>query len=160
MFEWSSNFRRLFENTKLLLSTAPVLSVPRWDRAFQIQVDASREGAGAVLLQKDDDGVDRPVSFFSNKFNLYQLNYSTIEKETLALVWALQHFDVYVGGGSTPVVVFSDHNPLVFLQSLRSTNQRLIRWAVLLQPYSLDIRHIRLRDNVMADAWSHSPADE
>lgn len=102
----------------------------------------------------------RPVSFFSKKFNLYQLNYSTIEKETLALVWALQHFDVYVGGGSTPVVVFSDHNPLVFLQSLRSTNQRLIRWAVLLQPYSLDIRFIRLRDNVMADAWSRSPADE
>ncbi|KAL0150446.1 hypothetical protein M9458_054263 [Cirrhinus mrigala] len=158
-FEWTANCQRAFDNAKLLLSTAPVLVAPRWDRAFQIQVDASQVGAGAVLLQKDDDGVDRPVSFFSKKFNSYQLNYSTIEKETLALVWALQHFDVYIGGGSMPVVVFSDHNPLTFLQSLRSPNQRLIRWALLLQPYSLDIRHIRGRDNVMADALSRSPAD-
>lgn len=52
---------------------------------FQIQVDASRVGAGAVLLQKDDNGVDRPVSFISKKFNSYQLNYSTIEKETLGV---------------------------------------------------------------------------
>ncbi|KAI2643088.1 Retrovirus-related Pol polyprotein from transposon 17.6 [Labeo rohita] len=158
-FEWTANCQRAFDNAKLLLSTAPVLVAPRWDTAFQIQVDASRVGAGAVILQKDDDGVDRPVSFFSKKFNSYQLNYSTIEKETLALVWALQHFDVYIGGGSMPVFVFSDHNPLTFLQSLRSPNQRLIRWALLLQPYSLDIRHIRGRDNVMADALSRSPAD-
>ena len=51
-------------------------------------------------MQADGQGVDRPVSFFSKKFNRHQLNYSTIEKEALALVWALQHFDVYVGGGS------------------------------------------------------------
>lgn len=62
-FEGSSNCQRVFENAKLLLSTAPVLSAPRLYRAFQIKVDASREGAGAVLLQKDDVGVDRPVSF-------------------------------------------------------------------------------------------------
>lgn len=73
----------------------------------------SKLGAAAVLLQKDDNGVDRPVSFFSKKFTSYQFNYSTIEKETLALVWALQHFDVYVGGGSIPVVIFSDHSHTV-----------------------------------------------
>lgn len=159
-FEWSPSCQGAFMNAKLLLSTAPVLVAPRWDRAFQIQVDASQVGAGAVLLQKDDNGVDRPVSYFSKKFNSYQLNYSTIEKETLALVWAVQNFDVYVGGGSMPVVVFSDHNPLTFLQSLRSPNQRLLRWAILLQPYSLEIRHIRGRDNVMADALSRAPVDE
>lgn len=59
----------------------------------------------------------------------------------MALVWALQDFDVYVGGGSVPVVIFSDHNPLTFLQSLQSPNQQLIQWVLLLQPYSLDIRH-------------------
>jgi hypothetical protein len=59
-------------------------------------------GAGAVLLQADVSGVERPVSFFPKKFNDYQLIYSVIEKEALALIWALQHFEVYVGsGGST-----------------------------------------------------------
>lgn len=62
---------------------------------------------------------------FKKVFNLYQLNYSVIEKETLALIMALKHFDVYVSG-SAPVVVFTDHNPLAFLNSLQCLNQRLI----------------------------------
>ena len=75
---------------------------------------------GPVLMQSDDQGVVRPVSFFSKKFNRHQLNCSTIEKEALPLVWALQHFDVYMGGGVHPVVVYSDHNPLNFLHSALS----------------------------------------
>ena len=141
----------------MLLSTAPVLAAPRLDRPFKIQVDASQVGAGAVLLQTDDQEVDRPVSYFSKKFNQHQLNYSTIEKEALALVWALQHFNVYVGGGVVPVVVFSDHNPLTFLHQLQNPNQRLMRWALFLQPYDLQIRHIKGVDNVMADALSRAP---
>lgn len=49
----------------------------------------SRGGAGAVLLQEDDVAVDRPVCFFSRKFNRHQLNYSVVEKETLALVYVV-----------------------------------------------------------------------
>ena len=79
-----------------------------------------------------------------------------IEKELLALVWALGHFDVYVGSG-VPVEVFTDHNPLTFLNSLRCPNQRLIRWSLMLQSYCLDIRHIKGSDNVVADALSRAP---
>lgn len=68
------------------------------------------------------DGIDHPVSYFSRKFNSYQENYSVIEKEVLALIWALQYFDVYVGGGAQ-IVVYSDHNPLTFLHSLQSPSQ-------------------------------------
>ena len=156
-FVWTDECQGAFENVKLLLSTAPVLAAPRLDRPFKIQVDASQVGAGAVLLQTDDQEVDRPVSYFSKKFNQHQLNYSTIEKEALALVWALQHFNVYVGGGVVPVVVFSDHNPLTFLHQLQNPNQRLMRWALFLQPYDLQIRHIKGVDNVMADALSRAP---
>lgn len=62
-------------------------------------------GAGAVLLQEDDAGVVRPVSFFSKKFNGYQANFLVIKKEALALVWALQHFEVYVGGAPLPDIL-------------------------------------------------------
>ena len=114
-------------------------------------------GAGAVLLQPDDLGVDRQVCFFSKKFNKHQLNYSVIEKETLALILSLQHFSVYVS--SVPVVVFTDHNPLTFLSSLQCPNQRLIHWALMLQSYNLDIRHIKGRDNVVVDALSRAPGE-
>lgn len=156
-FDWSLECQQAFENAKLLLSSAPVLVAPKLDQPFQIQVDASQVGAGAVLLQRDKNGVDRPVCYFSRKFNQHQCNYSTIEKEALALIWALQNFDVYVGGGLHPVVIYSDHNPLTFLHSLKNANQRLMRWALFLQPYRLSIRHIKGVENVMADALSRAP---
>lgn len=81
------------------------------------------------------------------------MNYSVIEKETLALLWASQHFEVYVG--CNPVVVYSDHNPLTFFSSLQSPNQRLVHWALFLQAYNLEVRFIKGRDNVVADALSH-----
>lgn len=63
-FVWSPECQAAFENVKALISTAPVLAVPRWDRVFKIEVDASYVGADAVLLQCDDLGVDKPVCFF------------------------------------------------------------------------------------------------
>ncbi len=97
-------------SAKSLLCSAPVLSAPE---VSQLEVNASAVGAGAVLLQEGADGVAHPVSYFYTKCNHHQLNYSTIEKDTLALLLA---FDVYVGGSMFPVTVYTDHNPLVFLE--------------------------------------------
>lgn len=157
-FIWSSDCQQAFENVKTLLCSHPVLSAPCFDRPFMVQADASQVGAGAVLLQQDDQGVTKPVCFFSKKFNKHQSNYSVIEKEALALIWALQHFEVYLSG-SAPLVVYTDHNPLTFLLSLRCPNQRLVRWSLFLQAYDLDIRHIKGHENVMADALSRAPLD-
>ncbi len=55
---------------------------------------------------------------FSKKFNSYQRHYSTVEKEALALIWALQHFSVYLNS-SAPIVIYTDHNPLTFFNSLQ-----------------------------------------
>ncbi len=153
-FTWTNDCQQAFLSAKSLLCSAPVLSAPEVSRAFQLEVDASAVGAGAVLLQEGADGVAHPVSYFSTKFNRHQLNYSTIEKETLALLLALRHFDVYVGGNMFPVMVYSDHNPLVFLSKMYNHNQRLMRWALMVQPYNLDIRHKRGSENVVADALS------
>lgn len=76
-------------------------------------------------------GHDHPVCFLLHKFNSYQLNYSIVEKETLALIWALQPFEVYLGSGA-PLVVYTDCNPLIFLHSMQCPNQRLMCWCVLL----------------------------
>lgn len=156
-YSWTPTCQSAFEKVKSFLTSSPVLAAPQLNRPFKLQVDASQVGAGAVLLQEDELGIDRPVCFFSRKFASYQKNYSVIEQEALALIWALQHFDVYVGG-AVSLVVFCDHNPLTFLHSLQNPNQRLMRWALFLQPYNLDIRHIRGSDNVIADALSRAPS--
>ena len=93
-------------------------------------------------------------SFFSKKFNKHQKNYSTIEKECLALILAIQQFEVYLTSSTSPIVVFSDHNPLSFLHKLKNKNQRLLRWSLLLQEFNLDIRHIKGKDNIIPYALS------
>lgn len=96
-----------------------MLSAKDFDPQFKLPVDGSGVADGAVFLQEDKDGVDHPVSYYSKKFNTNQRNYSTVEKECLALVLALQHFEVYERSSCAPVIVFSDHNPLVFLHKLK-----------------------------------------
>lgn len=80
-FVWSSECQQAFDSVKSLLCSSPMLAAPCFDKPFTLQVDASQVGAGAVLLQDDDQGVGRPVSFFSRKFNCHQSHYSVIEKE-------------------------------------------------------------------------------
>ncbi len=132
-FNWNTKCQFAFESLKNLLCNAPVLAAPDFSRPFKLEVDASGTGAGAVLLQEDDQGIDHPVCFYSKKFNHHQVNYSTIEKEALALLLALQHFEVYVGSSSQPVDVYTDHNPLIFLQQMSNKNHRLMRWSLICQ---------------------------
>ena len=127
---------------------------PYFDKCFKLAVDAGDVGIGAVLLQEDNNGIDHPVCYFSKKFNKHQKNYSTIEKECLALSLAPQQFEVYLTSSTSPIIVFSDHNPLRFLNKLKNNNQRLLRWSLLLQEFNLDIRHIKGKDNIIPDALS------
>ncbi len=85
-FIWSPSCEAAFKNVKSLLCLEPVLRAPSFDKSFTLHVDASNVGAGAVLQQRDDDGVDHPVSFFSRKFTSYHRHYSVVEKEALALI--------------------------------------------------------------------------
>ena len=72
-----------FDKLKAVLASGPVLMAPDFERAFKVAVDASDVGVGAVLLQADSNGMDRPIAYFSKKLNRYKKVYSTIEKEVL-----------------------------------------------------------------------------
>ena len=93
---------------------------------------------------------------FPKNFNKHQKNYSTIKKECLSLILALQHFEVYLTSSSSPVVVFSDQNLLTFIHKRKNKYQRLLRWSLLLQEYNLDLRHIKWKDNITSDALSRA----
>ena len=117
-------------------------------------VDASDVGAGSVLLQEDDNGVDHPVCYYSKKFNKHQRNYSTIEKECLPLILAPPHFKVYLASSVAPIVIFTDHNLLTFIHKMKNKNQRLLRWSLMMQERNLDIKHIKGKYNIIPDALS------
>ncbi|KAJ8026574.1 hypothetical protein HOLleu_31450 [Holothuria leucospilota] len=152
-FDWTDNCQAAFELLKKALMSSPVLIAPDFEKQFKLAVDASDNGIGAVLLQADEHGVDHPVCYYSKKFDKHQKNYSTIEKETLALILGLQHFDVLFGTTSFPITVYTDHNPLTFLSKMNK-NQRLMRWSFILQSYNVDIKHIKGKDNVVPDSLS------
>lgn len=118
---------------------APDFSCP-----YVLYTDASDVGVGAVLVQADDNGVEHPVAFFSKKLNPSQVRNSTIERETQALVLALEHFKIYVSD-SDPVVVHTNHNPLLFLQQFAFANHILLHWSLALQEIPLEIRHVKER---------------
>ena len=142
-----------FDKVKLLLQKSPVLKSPDYEKPFKLIIDSSDVGTGSVLVQEASDGLDHPVSYFSKKFLKYQKNYSVVEKETLGLVLALEHFDVYLGSTPFKIKVYTDHN-LTFLKTMKNKNQRLVRWSLALQEYNLEIQHIPESENVVADALS------
>ena len=127
------------------VTECPCIESTWFTRSSPAAVDASDVAAGVLLLQEYDEGVEHPVCYFSEKCNKCQNNYSAIGKERLALVLALQHFEVYFSSSSLPVVVCSDPNPFVFINELKAKYQRLLSWSLMLQESVLDIRHIKVK---------------
>ena len=141
-FVWTDDCQLAFDKVKLLLQKSPVLNSPDYEKPFKLIIDSSDVGTGSVLVQEASDGLDHPVSYFSKKFLKYQKNFS------------VEHFDVYLGSTPFKIKVYTDHNPLTFLKTMKNKNQRLVRWSLALQEYNLEIQHIPGSENVVADALS------
>ena len=97
---WNAETEVAFQKLKDLLMETPVLGVANPSRSYVLQTDASERGLGAVLSQADDQGEEHPIAYASRKLLPRETNYSTIEKECLAIVWALKFFHVYLYGQS------------------------------------------------------------
>ena len=155
-FQWSVVCEEACQKIKSILTKYPLLRSPGFTKPFALVTDASDFGVGSVLLQKDNLEEDHPIAYFSKKLNKSQKSYSTIEKETFSLVMALEHFGVYLASSTGPIVVWTDHNPLLFLNKFKNKNQRLTRWSLLLQEWHLEIKHIKSQENVIPDILSRS----
>ena len=80
------------------MTTGPVLRVQDFQREFTVFMDASNIGLGTVLSQADDDRNHHPVTYLSKKLQMGERHLSTIERECLAIIWALQKLRPYIGG--------------------------------------------------------------
>ena len=150
---WTDKCERAFEKLKTELGKQPVVLLPDKDKPYVLRTDASDTGMGAVLLQNQGEGL-QPVAYASKKFVGAETNYSTVEKECLASVWGVKKFEPYLYG--THFVLQTDHQPLDYLRKKKTTNGRLMRWALQLQQYSFQVEVIPGKDNVGADYMSRA----
>ena len=124
---------------------------PDWSLPFELMCDASDYAIGAVLGQRRNKQ-PHVIHYASRTLNDAQLNYSTTEKELLAVVFALDKFCSYLLG--TKVIVYSDHAALKYLLTKKEAKPRLIRWMLLLQEFNIEIRDKKGSENVVADHLS------
>ena len=148
---WGPAQEKAFTTLKKMITDKPVLRIPDVSRPFVLRTDASEVGLGAVLLQKYDSQFF-PVSYASRKLQGAEKNYSVIEKEGLALVWAIKKFQQYLYG--VEFTLQTDHQPLVYIDSAKFENSRVMRWALMLQSYRIRLESIKGNDNVGADYMS------
>jgi transposase InsO family protein len=149
---WGAAQQAAFEALKSALVRGPVLQAPDPTKPYILQTDASQYGIGAVLSQVDADGVEHPVYYASRKLLPRETRYSTVERECLAIVWAIENFQSLVYG--KPLVIQTDHNPLVWLKTVENRSPRLTRWALSLQPYWVNVQYRRGCSNGNADGLS------
>jgi hypothetical protein len=149
---WSEECQQAFEKIKSVLSSQPEVMLPDFERPFTVRSDASSTGIGAVLIQHDDCGRPHPVLFASRRLLDRETRYSTVERECLGLVWAVDKFHRYLFGRH--FFVETDHKPLTYLTKSNTSNGRLMRWALSLQDYSFTVTPIPGARNHEADVLS------
>ena len=150
-FIWEEECQKSFEELKSHLTTAPIVRAPNWQLPFEVMCDASDLAIGAVLGQRED-GKPHVVYYASKTLNEAQRNYTTTEKELLAVVYALDKFRAYLVGAE--IFIFTDHSALKYLLTKQNAKARLIRWVLLLQEFNLQIKDKKGVENVVADHLS------
>ena len=156
VYAWESQQQVPFETIKVVITTAPVLVYFDKDKKHYIQTDASLKRLGAVLLQ---DG--HPVVYASRSLTPAEKQYSSIERELLAVVFAMERLHHYVYGYT--VTVETDHKPLIsnWCKTIATASPRLQHLLLRLAQYDLDIVYLKGKKNVIANALSRvSPKGE
>ncbi|KAG0435558.1 Retrovirus-related Pol polyprotein from transposon 17.6 [Dictyocoela muelleri] len=137
-------------NIKTEISNSLPLKFPDFHKPFILYTDASNFALGAVITQ-EYDGVDNPIFFYSRKFTQPEINYTTTEKECLAIVSAIKNWRHYL---SNKFYLKTDHQSLVWLTKNKDISQRLIRWNLFLQEFDYKINYIKSKNNILANAAS------
>lgn len=156
--DWSESADRAFKKLKEALTTAPILTHPDFNKRFFIQCDASSTGIGSVLFQRDENNLEHPIYYFSQKLSKTQRNYSVTELECFAAVVSVQKFRPYVEG--LPFTIITDHASLKWLMSQKDLTGRLARWSLKLQGFDFEIEFRKGNQNIVPDSLSRIYGEE
>ena len=159
-FNFGDREKKAFDKLKTLLSSDLVLTIYNPELELKLDTDASSVGLGAVLSHVDDTGTERPIEYISRTLTKTERNYSMIEKEALAIVWATKRLHRYLFG--RPFTLVTDHKPLesIFHPSRGIPSMvagRLQRWSLFLSGYSYKIQFRPTSKHCNADLCSRFP---
>ena len=160
--EWTEEMLDAFHHLREALCCHCVLTVPYMSDTFQLHMDASGVGVGAVL-NVIREGEEHPVAFYSRQLKGLEQRYSATELKALAVVSATEHFAHFLYG--TRFAVLTDHRPLTSLLSSKTLNRRLRGLALKLMEFNVVIEYREGCLNGNADAlsrqsWREDEADE
>ncbi|KAL6427141.1 hypothetical protein ACFW04_008643 [Cataglyphis niger] len=153
-FNWQQRQTEAFNILRNALCSEPVLQYPDFTKPFVLTTDASGYAIGGVLSQ-GQIGKDLPIAYTSRVLNTAEQNYSTIEKECLAIIYCTNHFRPYLY--SKKFTIITDHKPLVWLHSIKDPSSRLWKWRRKLAEYEYEIQYKKGSLNNNADALSRNP---
>nr|GFA87116.1 reverse transcriptase domain-containing protein [Tanacetum cinerariifolium] len=150
-FIFSNECIQAFGTLKEKLTEAPILIAPKWDQPFDLMCDASDYAVGAVLGQRVEKHF-RPIHYASKTMNQAKTNYTTTEKEMLAVVYAFEKFRSYLIMNKS--IVYTDHSALKYLFAKKDAKARLLRWILLLQEFDFKVIDTKGAENYAANHLS------
>jgi hypothetical protein len=150
-FTWTPDCQEAMQKLKEALMSSPVLTYPDFRRPFVLSTDASNFAVGADLSQVIN-GEEHPIAYASRQLNTAETNYSTTEKELLAIVFGVTHFKCYLIGAKFQIV--TDHAALKWLFSLKDPSSRLLRWTLKLGEYNYEVTYKPGKKHLNADGLS------
>ncbi|CAM4706099.1 unnamed protein product [Leuciscus chuanchicus] len=152
---WSTEACQAFETLKEAFSSAPMLSHPDPELPFLVEVDASTNGVGAVLSQRQGTPSRlHPCAFFSRKLSPAEQNYDVGNRELLAIKLALEEWRHWLEGANHPFQVITDHRNLEYLREAKRLNPRQARWALFFTRFNFTVTYRPGSKNLKADALS------
>ena len=161
-YVWNDEQQICFEKLKECLINAPILKFPDFSKPFIIRTDASYDGLGGVLLQKDEiTGKEHPAHYISRTLSKSEKNYGITDLEGLALYFALEKLKSYIMGNPHTTIIYTDHRPLLGLfKNKEPKNARQTRWCLTASSLGVDIRYEPGKKNVLADALSRMKSEK
>ena len=151
-YVWSSECACAFQALKDLLVSPAVMAHPDVRRPYKLYTDACNYAVGGILVQVDDQGVERVVQYVSRQLSETQRRWATIEQEAYAVVHCLVKLRPYLYGAD--FTVYTDHKPLRSLFTKEMNNTKIQRWAILLAEYGAKIEYRKGSENIRADMLS------